>query len=257
MGAQRVLPKPRFVAPATAALPSQRGAVGLSGAFRVWVITESCPIGMPIGPKSKTRCFPLRAGPARSPDMATDAGACIICLDTSPPPIQSGCACRGDGGLAHVDCLVQLAASQQAHRGTLVWRQCRTCEQDFTGSMEIGLAEAWWSRVAGQAAESLERLLAEGNLANTLLNQGKYAQAERVLRDLHAVQMRVYGAEHPETLTSANNLAMSLSGQGKYAHAEVIQREVLGVRKRVLGAEDPGPLLRENNLAESLSGPGK
>ena len=39
MGAHRVLPKPRFVAPATAALPSQRGAVGLFGAFRVWVIT--------------------------------------------------------------------------------------------------------------------------------------------------------------------------------------------------------------------------
>jgi hypothetical protein len=56
--------------------------------------------------------------------MATDAGACIICLDTSPPPIQSGCACRGDGGLAHVDCLVELAASQQAHLGKLAWKKC-------------------------------------------------------------------------------------------------------------------------------------
>ena len=37
-------------------------------------------------------------------EMAADGGACIICLDTSPPPIQSGCACRGDSGLAHIAC---------------------------------------------------------------------------------------------------------------------------------------------------------
>jgi hypothetical protein len=91
-------------------------------------------------------------------DMATTERACIICLDTSPPPIQSGCACRGDGGLAHVDCLVQLAASQQAHRGRELWWQCQTCQQDFTGAMRTGLAEARRSRVANQAAENDERL---------------------------------------------------------------------------------------------------
>jgi hypothetical protein len=36
--------------------------------------------------------------------MAADGGACVICLDASPPPIQSGCACRGDSGLAHIAC---------------------------------------------------------------------------------------------------------------------------------------------------------
>ena len=82
--------------------------------------------------------------------MAADGGACIICLDTSPPPIQSGCACRGDSGLAHIACLVQAAASQQAQRGNGVWRQCQTCNQGFTGAMQTGLAEAWRSRVAGR-----------------------------------------------------------------------------------------------------------
>ena len=139
--------------------------------------------------------------------MATDERACIICLDASPPPIQSGCACRGDGGLAHVDCLVQLAASQQAHRGHEVWRQCRTCKQDFTGAMRTGLAEAWRSRVANQAAENDERLAAEGNLAVSLVQRGEHAQAERMLRDLHEVQMRVLGAEHPDTLSRASDLA--------------------------------------------------
>ncbi len=89
-----------------------------------------------------------------------DGGACIICLETSPPPIQSGCACRGDSGLAHIACLVQAAASQQAQRNG-VWRLCQTCKQDYTGAMQTGLAEAWRSRLAGQAAENTERLEAE------------------------------------------------------------------------------------------------
>ncbi len=47
--------------------------------------------------------------------------ACIVCLDSDPPPIQSGCACRSDTGLAHVGCLVEKAVAQQPHRGTKVW----------------------------------------------------------------------------------------------------------------------------------------
>ena len=126
--------------------------------------------------------------------MVADGGACIICLDTSPPPIQSGCACRGDGGLAHIDCLAQLAASQQPHRGDEVWNTCQTCTQGFTGAMRTGLAEAWRSRVVGQAAESAERLDAESHLASSLLHQGKFVEAEPMLRRLHAVRMRVHGA---------------------------------------------------------------
>ena len=134
--------------------------------------------------------------------MAADGRAsCIICLesDTSPPPIQSesGCACRncrGDSGLAHIACLVRAAASQQAQRGSGVWRECQTCKQGYTGAMRVGLAEAWRSRVAGQAAESDERLEAEYILASSLLLQGKDAEAEPMLRKLHEVKMRVHGA---------------------------------------------------------------
>ena len=189
--------------------------------------------------------------------MPADGGACIICLDTSPPPIQSGCACRGDSGLAHVACLARAAASQQAQRGSVAWRQCQTCKQDYTGAMQTGLAEAWRSRVAGQAAESDERLAAENYLAMSLVPQGNAVEAEPMFRRLHEVMMRVHGAEDPETLTTANNLAESLSYQGKYADAERIQREVLEVRKRVLGAEHPDTLTTASNLAESLSYQGK
>jgi hypothetical protein len=38
------------------------------------------------------------------------------------------------------------------------------------------------------------------------LQQGKGAEAERMLRRLHEVMMRVHGAEHPNTLSDASRL---------------------------------------------------
>ena len=60
---------------------------------------------------------------------------CIVCLDSDPPPIQSGCACRSDTGLAHIGCLIEKAVAQRPHRGNKVWWQCQTCGQQFTGTM--------------------------------------------------------------------------------------------------------------------------
>ncbi len=100
-----------------------------------------------------------------------EEGVCFICRDARPRPIQAGCACRGDSGLGQIHCLVQAAVSQQARRGDVVWRRYRICKQYFTGSMQTALAEAWSSLVVGQAAESPERLAAQGNLAESLLHE--------------------------------------------------------------------------------------
>ncbi len=183
---------------------------------------------------------------------SAEAACCIICLDSDPPPIQSGCACRSDTGLAHLDCLIEKVVSQQAHRGTKVWWECQTCGQRFTGAMRTGLGEAWWSRMCDQAEESAERLCAAHNLATCRLFDGEYAVAERIEREVLGVQRRVLGEEHPDTLESAGNLALSLSHQGKYGDAERIEREVLGARRRVQGEEHPGTLTSANNLAQSL-----
>ena len=143
--------------------------------------------------------------------MSASAGleaecVCIICLDSDPPPIQSGCACRSDSGLAHLHCLIEKAVSQQAHRGFGVWWECQTCGQAYTGAMLTGLGEAWWSRVCDQAEESAERLCAAHNLGACRLCDGKYAEAERIQREALGARRRVLGEEHPATLASATNL---------------------------------------------------
>jgi hypothetical protein len=112
-------------------------------------------------PRAARTTAPAGVGP--SADEPT--GVCIICVDASPPPIQTGCGCLGDSGLAHVECLVQRAVAQQPHRGNAAWRLCPTCAQDFTGAMRTALAEAWCSRVRGLAEESEDRSAAATNLA--------------------------------------------------------------------------------------------
>jgi hypothetical protein len=106
-------------------------------------------------------------------------------------------------------------------------------------------------------AEHRDTLTSASNLAMSLAHQGKYADAERIQREVLEVMMRVHGAEHPSTLTSANNLSMFLSNQGKYVEAERIQREVHEVQKRVLGAEHPSTPTSASNLAMSLANQGK
>ena len=182
---------------------------------------------------------------------------CIICMDHDPPPAQSGCACRGEAGLAHVGCLVASAVAQQPHRGNAAWWECQTCKQHFTGPMRTGLAEAWWSRVRDEAEESKQRLAAADSLAQVRLADGQYAESEKIHREVLGVARRVLGEEHPNTLASAGNLASSLLRQGKCAESEQINREVLGVSKRVLGEEHRVTLMVGNNLAQSLSEQGK
>ena len=186
-----------------------------------------------------------------------DAGACFVCLEASPPPIQMGCTCRGDAGLAHIGCLIQAAASRAAHGSNAGWRKCSTCKQRFTGAMQHGLAEERWLRVRDQPAESEDRLDAESVLARSLCGQGKYAEAEQMLRELLDVMRRVLGPEHPGTLTTMDELGCSLCGQGKYAEAEQMFRELLGVKRRVLEPEHPHTLATMCNLAGSLSRLGK
>ena len=170
-----------------------------------------------------------------SREGGSDEDVCFICLEASPPPIQSGCACRGPAGLAHLDCRVQAASHHQAAQALVEredssrwWFTCQTCEQVFTGAMYIGLANAWWSQVRDRAEEDPERLEAASNLATSLDSQGKHAEAEEMLREVLAVRKRVQGAEHPDTLSSLGVLQVL---EDKLASAR--ESEVQATRKRV------------------------
>jgi hypothetical protein len=181
--------------------------------------------------------------------------ACFICLESDPPPIRSGCACRGSYTYLHIECLKESRGFSPD--GRKAWRRCRLCLQEFTGAARLALAELWWSQVETQGVESTERLAAESNLASALLGTERVGEAELMLRKLGEAQKCVLGSEHPDTLETAASLAMALTNQGKYAEAERIIRAMLGVHTRVCGAEHPNTLKAASHLATPLAGQGK
>jgi hypothetical protein len=90
------------------------------------------------------------------------------------------------------------------------WWKCRTCGQKFTGAMQLGLAETWWSSVQRLPNEDDGRSAAANNVGISLNAQGKYDKAETIYRETLAVQQRVLRSEHPDTLNTSSNLANAL-----------------------------------------------
>jgi CHAT domain-containing protein len=97
------------------------------------------------------------------------------------------------------------------------------------------------------------------NLALVLQAQRKYADAETLYREAHAMYRRLYAQQdHPLVATSLTNLANVLREQGKYADAEPLHREALAMYRRLYPKQDHSELANSlNNLAAVLWEQGK
>ena len=90
------------------------------------------------------------------------------------------------------------------------------------------------TRVLGE--EHPATLTTASNLALSLIDQRRHAEAERIQRDVLGTQRRTLGEEHPAALMTANTMAVSLSYHSveKCAEATQILQAVLAARRRVL-----------------------
>lgn len=89
-------------------------------------------------------------------------------------------------------------------------------------------------------------------IADVLIDEGKYADAENALRQVVEVRAGAVGAENPDTLRSRNNLGLALLRGGKFAEAEREYRAVVALQTKVLGPEDPDTLMSRTGLATAL-----
>lgn len=196
-----------------------------------------------------------------------DEPCCVICFGSDPVPIQRGCACRGDSGLSHVLCTVRYAESQEAHHGVNTWKTCRTCKQPFTGAMRRELAETLVDRYYGRRLLRLAppedenvdesgRLDAELNLAESLMADGKCAEAVRIMRRVLQNRERKLPRDDIRMLETKSVLAWALSTQ-RPDEAERLNREVLAVHRRIRGDEHPNTLTLMSNLATNFINQGK
>eukprot|EP00037_Helgoeca_nana_P023880 m.248868 g.248868 ORF g.248868 m.248868 type:complete len:441 (-) comp26476_c1_seq7:4055-5377(-) len=207
--------------------------------------------------RAQVEAVRVTAEMVRSPTRDTSS-VCIICLDVGDaPPIQSGCGCRGDAGLAHVDCRAEACAHRARGGIRDGWLSCGTCHQLYTGRMKLGLAETLWSIHQDGDEQSQERQWAAGVLAAALNDQGRCAESEAICREVRAVHRRMEQPDHRHVLSAARLLANALHDQGKHAEAEGLYREVLGAQRQELGRNDPATLGTVMNLANVAYAQGK
>jgi tetratricopeptide (TPR) repeat protein len=86
-------------------------------------------------------------------------------------------------------------------------------------------------------------------LALTLFNQEKYAEAEPLWRQSVEMREKILGAEHVDTLRSKYKLALTLLEQKKYTEAEQMLRQSAQQREKLLGAEHVDTLWSKWRLA--------
>ena len=186
--------------------------------------------------------------------VCEEAPSCTICLDggDAPLPVQRGCACRGDAGLAHVACQARAAAHKGAGGWNDAWAACPTCGQRYTGGMRLGLAHEAMRRLEKRAPEDGDHLTARRNLGEALQDAGDLAASEALLRDVLAIRRRVGGRTNPSTRATARILADVLALQGHHAEAVALYREVLAATP-AKEQESESTLANKANLAATLS----
>ena len=145
------------------------------------------------------------------------------------------------------------------------------CEAGQTTGDRLAMALTFSSQILGllgrhtaDAAARLERAasLAETDSTHTfvlseqgsvLSSQGKYSEAESLLRRSLTLNEKALGSEHPSFGASLHALAGVLSQQGKYSEAESLLRRSLTIQEKALGSEHPSLCPTLTNLGVVLA----
>jgi hypothetical protein len=91
------------------------------------------------------------------------------------------------------------------------------------------------------------------NLATLLANQGKYAEAEPLSREVVTKMRRVYGNDHMYSIVTLANLSALLEDSGKLAEAEATLREALERGRRTAGEGSSNTLVDTIRLGNLLA----
>jgi CHAT domain-containing protein/Tfp pilus assembly protein PilF len=95
------------------------------------------------------------------------------------------------------------------------------------------------------------------NLAELHRLEGRYSEAETLLRRALALGEQALGPEHPAVATRLLILAALYGNQGRYAESEQLYRRALAIREKALGAEHSDVAQSLNNLAAFFFGQGR
>ena len=236
----------------------RRPLSALSASLRVLPRCRSLIAGIAAGP-------PLPTTMSRPEKRARLAGpeepvaVCYMCLEGPGRRTRSGsfqllrcCACRGTAGFGHLHCFIQAAAFNEAS-----WEQCPTCQTEFTGVLQLGLARAHWERVRRLEPTSEERQNGAEHYAAALQDHGNYREAMDLCRHIASVDRQVLGDDDPVTLESMARLGSLLRHTGDCEGAESLIRQWYSKSRETFGPEDSDTLAAAQSLGALLIEQGK
>ena len=94
------------------------------------------------------------------------------------------------------------------------------------------------------------------NLGQVGKVQGRYAEAEPLIRRSLAIREKVLGRDHPDVARSLNNLADLYERQGRYAEACRCIERALAIRETAVGPDHPDTATSAEQSGGVLSGRG-
>ena len=222
-------------------------------------------------------------------DLVEADGTCYACW-TGGEGLVRGCACRGESGIAHLSCLVQMAARVPTHivaGANSKWLRCGVCEHLFDDKVSHALSWAAWREFVRPPAEWPEEFAeimwkeaqegAACNLTRSLCMIGRSEEAlpiaEMYLESLRERQPddRYHPDEQARALVLEAKQANILGAQGmivrimvdlgRHEEALELQREVFAGSIELDGLEHKDTiyqgsvlvvaLLKVNRVAES------
>jgi CHAT domain-containing protein/tetratricopeptide (TPR) repeat protein len=117
-----------------------------------------------------------------------------------------------------------------------------------------------WRTIAALPEEGREAMASVGALFQRAVAErprGRYAESERICRDLLEIHRKWLGDRHPHTAATYINLASDLNAQGKYAEAEPLFRKALAIYLNVVGEGHPLTADGYTSVAANLGDQGK
>ena len=139
-----------------------------------------------------------------------------------------------EGTLATEGILVNVVTSGRVRRSRVTWSS--VAREDATRPRSRPLRDAH----------------ASANLAASLSQQGKHAEAAEIEREVLVSTTRLLGAEHEETLRLATNLAFSLSQCGQKTEGEQLLHDTLALSRCAI---DPAHNHTQNVLQAPRAAP--
>jgi tetratricopeptide (TPR) repeat protein len=110
------------------------------------------------------------------------------------------------------------------------------------------------SMAEAQGSEEAERL---NEQAWQLYQEGRYADAEPLVKRELAIEEKGLGPDHPNVAVALNFLAVLYREQGRYTEAEPLYKRSLAIREKALGPDHPDVAVALNNLGSLYQDQGR